>query len=316
MIRLLVTRAVLGGVTLLVTLVLVFVLVRMAPSDPAAVLLRDDATADQIEYVRQLWGLDRPIAEQFVVYVGNLLHGDAGFSYQYRRTSGNTADSGISALSLVVARLPATAQLAGLALLISIAVAIPLGVLTALKQDSFLDHAVLSVSLVLSSFPNFWIGLQLIILVALGLGIVPTGGIGTPQHLILPALTLSAHFCVVLTRLTRTEMVRALRSDYVVTARSKGLSERAVAIRHALRNTLIPLVTVIGLRLGGLLTGAVVVETLFRYPGIGALMIDAIAARDYPIVQVIVPWTAVVFIAMNILVDVLYGVVDPRVRVA
>jgi peptide/nickel transport system permease protein len=311
MTRVLVQRALLGGFTLVVSMILVFVILRMIPSDPAAVLLREDATEEQIEYVRRLWGLDKPVYEQFLIYVGNLLRGDAGESYQFQRTAG---EPGTPAFELVASRVPATIQLAFAALVLSILISIPLGVLTAIKPDSPIDHAVLTGTIMLSSLPNFWIGMQLILLFGLGLGLLPTGGFGTPQHVILPAITLALPFSVVLTRLTRTETGRVLRSDYIRTATAKGLSPRTVLWGHALRNALIPLVIIIGLRLGGLLNGAVVVETLFRWPGVGRLMIDAIAARDYPIVQVIVPFTALVFVVINFAVDVINGWVDPRVR--
>lgn len=311
MMRVLVQRALLGGITLVVSLVLVFTILRLVPSDPASVLLRDDATPEQIEYVRQLWGLDQPVYVQFFVYVGNLLRGDAGDSYQFQRTAG---ERGTPAFELVVSRISATVELAFAALAISILVAIPLGVLTALKADSPFDHAVLSVTILLSSLPNFWIGMQMILLFGLGLGVLPTGGFGTPQHVILPAVTLALPFIVVLTRMTRTETARVLRSDFVRTANAKGLPPRTVLWGHALRNAMIPLVVIIGLRLGGLLNGAVVVETLFRWPGIGRLMIEAISARDYPIVQVIVPLTALIFVVINFAVDVVNGWVDPRVR--
>lgn len=312
MARMIVKRALLGLLTMVVSLVLVFVIVRVIPSDPAAVLLRDDATPEQIEQVRRHWGLDRSIAEQFAVYVVNLLHGDAGESYQFLRTAGV---AGTPAFGLVVDRIPATIWLSFAALILAIGVGIPLGVYAGLKPDSWLDRLVLGITILLTSLPSFWIGMLLILGLALGLGALPTGGSETPQHIVLPAVTLALPFAAILARLTRTEMARVLRAEYVTTARAKGLPGSTVLWRHALRNALIPLVTVIGLRLSHLLNGAVVVETLFRWPGVGRLMIDSIAARDYPVVQVIVPLTAVLFVAVNIVVDVLYGVIDPRVRV-
>lgn len=313
MVRMLVNRTLLGGLTLVVSLVLVFVIVRVIPSDPAAVLLRDDATPEQIDQVRRLWGLDRPIPEQFAVYVGNLLRGNAGESYQFQRDAGV---AGTSAFALVIDRIPATVQLALSALVLAIAIGVPLGAYTALKPDSWLDHATLGITILLTSLPSFWTGMLLILLFGLVLGVLPTGGTGTPLHVVLPAVTLALPFAAVLARLARTEMARVLRTEYIVTARAKGLPGQRVLWRHALRNALIPLVTVIGLRLGHLLNGAVVVETLFRWPGVGRLMIDAIGARDYPVVQVIVPLTAALFVLVNILVDMVYGIVDPRVRAA
>jgi len=311
MTRYLVLRVIQGVFTFLVTMLLVFGMLRVIPSDPAAVLLRDDATPEQIAHVRQLWGLDQPIQVQFVVYLGNLLRGDAGDSFQYQYTAGT---AGTPAFGLVISRLPATVQLAVVALLISIVVSIPLGIITALKRDTLLDHLVTGAVLMFGSLPNFWIGMQLILFFGLSLHLLPTNGFGTPQHVILPAVTLAVPFSVVLIRMTRTEMGRALQADYVRTANSKGLPLRVVLVRHALRNVLIPLVTIIGLRLGTLLNGAVVVETLFGWPGLGRLMIESISARDYPVIQVIVPLAALLFVATNLLVDLMYGWVDPRVK--
>ncbi|CAG0954557.1 Glutathione transport system permease protein GsiC [Anaerolineae bacterium] len=301
-----------GLLTLVAVLVLVFLLIRVVPSDPAAMLVPEDAPPEMVEYVRHLWGLDRPIHEQFATYVINMLSGNAGDSYQYSSLS--RGSSGTPAFGLVMSRLPNTLLLALITLALSVSIAVPLGVITALNADSWLDHTVFSISMMLTSLPNFFVGIMLIYIFALWLGILPTGGIGKPENLVLPAVVLSLHFTVTLTRLTRTEMGRVLRSDYITTANAKGLSKRIVFWKHALKNVMIPLVTVIGLRLGGLFNGAVVVETMFRWPGIGKMMVDAIAARDYPIVQVIVPLSAIVFVGINILVDLIYGLVDPRVR--
>jgi ABC-type dipeptide/oligopeptide/nickel transport system permease component len=312
MITLLIRRTLLGLVTLVVTLVLIFLMVRLLPGNPAAVLLRDDASPEQVAYINELWGLNEPIPQQFLIYVGNLLRGNAGDSYQYQSTAGSP---GTPAIGLVLSRVPATIELAVVSILISVAVAVPLGILTALRRDTVLDHATTTSALLLGSLPNFWIGMQLILLFGVILGILPTSGAGTPQHVILPAVTLAIPFMVVMLRLTRTEVARVLRAEYITTARAKGLKGNTVLIRHALRNAMIPLVTVMGLRLGGLLNGAVVVETLFGWPGVGRLMIDAIDARDYPLIQVLVPFSAVVFVIINISVDIIYGFLDPRVKV-
>jgi peptide/nickel transport system permease protein len=308
----LVERVLKGLVTLFTVLVLVFLLVRVAPSDPAASLVPADAPPEMAEYVRHLWGLDRPMPEQFVLYVANLLQGNGGDSYQYSSLS--RGQGGTPAFGLVLSRLPNTLLLAFAALCLSVIIGVPVGMLTALKAGSWFDNSVFTVSMLLASFPGFFIGIGLIFIFSLGLKLLPTGGIDTPQSLVLPAVTLSIHFAVVLARLTRTELGRVLKSEFITTARAKGLAERAVFWRHALKNVLIPLVTVIGLRLGGLFNGAVVVETLFRWPGIGKLMVDAIGTRDYPVIQVIVPMGAVVFVTINIAVDLIYGWVDPRVR--
>jgi peptide/nickel transport system permease protein len=313
LIRLLLVAILRGCVILFVTLLLVFVILRMLPSDPALMLLQRDATPEQIAQVRQLWGLDQPVYVQFWVYLSNLIRGDAGNSFQYSVDPGSR---GIPALALVLSRFPATVELALVSLAISFLVSVPLGMLTAVKRDTFLDHAVLSAVLLIGSLPNFLIGLLFIFYFALVLGVLPTGGTGSPLHIVLPALTLALHFSVILVRLTHTEVTRALNSDYVRTARSKGLANWAVVWGHAMKNAALPLVTVTGLRLGSLLNGAVVVETLFGWPGIGRLMIEAIAARDYPVIQVIVPLSALMFVVTNIVVDLMYAVLDPRVRMA
>jgi ABC-type dipeptide/oligopeptide/nickel transport system permease component len=309
---LLIRRTLLGVLTLIVTLILVFAMVRLLPGNPAAVLLRDDATPEQVAYISELWGLDKPIPVQFVIYLGNLLRGDAGDSYQYQSTAGSP---GTPAIGLVLSRVPATIQLAVVSVLMSIVVAVPLGILTAVWRDSWLDHATVTSTLLLGSLPNFWIGMQLILFFGVVHRLLPTSGSGTPQHIILPAITLALPFMVILLRLTRTEVARVLQAEYITTARSKGLPPRTVLVRHALRNAMIPLVTIMGLRLGGLLNGAVVVETLFGWPGLGRLMIEAIEARDYPLIQVIVPLSAVIFVIVNVSVDIMYGLLDPRVKV-
>lgn len=301
----------LAVLTMFVTLVIVFGALRILPSNPAALLLGDSATPEQIRQVTELWGLDKPIAEQFVVYLKNLLTGNAGFSFQYTAFA---EKQGIPVAGIVLGRVPYTIILSLVALAIAILVAVPLGILTASKADGVVDHTVMAGSLVLTSLPNFWVGLLLIELFSLNLGWLPSGGAGTIAHAILPAVMQALPFIVVLTRLTRTEVARAMRSDYVATARAKGLHERSILWRHALPNVAIPLVTIIGVRLGGFLNGSLVIETLFRWPGIGSLMINSIGSRDYPVIQFLVPLAAVVMIALNFLTDMIYGLVDPRVR--
>lgn len=309
MTRLIVIRFLRGVITIICTVIITFVMIRILPGDPASVLLRQDATPAQVEAARHLWGFDRPIPEQFAIYLGNLVRGDAGNSFIFPTVQ-------IKVTDLVFERLPNTILLALLSLFVAVAIAIPLGMITAIKAGSFLDNAVLAISLTLTAFPNFFIGMLLIYFFALFLKILPTGGIGTPQNLILPVISLALPFIASLTRVTRTEMGRILRSEYITTARAKGLASPMIMYRHALRNTLIPLVTIIGLRLGALLGGAVIVETLYRWPGIGSLMNQAIQSRDYPTVQFLVPLAALIFVLANFIVDILYGVLDPRVRKA
>ena len=293
------------------TVLLVFVIIRLIPSDPAAMLLLADATPEQIAKLRALWGLDQSIPYQFLTYVTNLVQGNAGDSYQYQRIAGLP---GTPAFGLVLERLPATGWLALVAITISMTIAIPLGIATALKPDGMFDTIVLAITSFLTAIPSFFMGMLLILFFSLKLRLLPTGGNDTGASVLLPAITLALHFSAVLLRVTRTEMGRVLQSEYILTARAKGLRSYTVVFIHAFKNVLIPLITIIGLRLGDLLSGAVVVESLFRWPGVGNLMIDSIIARDYPVVQVVIPMAAVIFVAINVTVDLLYGLADPRVR--
>ncbi|MGI6404392.1 MAG: ABC transporter permease [Oscillospiraceae bacterium] len=218
-----------------------------------------------------------------------------------------------SSLRLVLARIPNTLILALTALIITVLGSVPIGVYTAKKPGGLLDNIVSSTGFILKALPLFFVGIMLMLFFGLKLKWLPTGGTGSFLHLLLPAITLSSHEVVTLTRLTRTEVGRVLRSDHIRTAKAKGLSSNMVLYKHALRNVSIPLVTNIGLRLGKLINGAVVVETLFRWPGIGSLLITSLNARDYPVIQVLIPYAAFVFVVVNLLVDLLYGVLDPRV---
>ncbi|MCJ7873373.1 ABC transporter permease [Phaeobacter sp. J2-8] len=304
-------RLLLGAVTLFFTLTLVFVIIRMVPSDPATVLMMGEATPEQLDRLRELWGLDKSIVEQFFIYLANLVQGNAGDSYQFQRVAGMP---GVPVFDLVMNRLPATGYLALVAIIFSMLIALPLGILAALFPDSILDKLVLILASVLASVPAFFSGMLLMLFFSLTLRILPTGGYDSPQSVILPALALSFSFSAVLLRVTRTEMARIMRSEFIQSARAKGLRSWRIVLVHALKNAMIPLLTIIGLRFGDLLAGSVVVETLFRWPGIGGLMIDSIIARDYPVVQLVIPLAALAFIIVNITVDVLFGALDPRLR--
>lgn len=303
----------LSVLTLFITLVLVFVLLRVVPDNPAAIMLGDTATPEAVAQITRLWGLDKPLPEQFVIYVLNLLSGDAGISFQYS-TPGSPV--GITVWEIVMGRLPYTIALALSSLALSVLVAVPLGVLSASKADTALDHSIATGGIIVNSIPHFWLALILIELVSVHLHWLPSGGAAGPLSLILPSIMLSISFVVLLTRVTRTEIVRIMASDYVRTARAKGLSEQQVLWRHALPNAMLPLVTLIGLRLGGLLNGAVVMESIFRWPGVGSLMLNSIGTRDYPTIQFLVPLTAFAFILLNFLTDMIYEMVDPRLRKA
>ena len=286
-------------------------LIRLAPGDPASILAGSmDEDEEFVASLREAWGLDKPPIVQFGVYVKNLLTGNLGYSYQYL-VQGNPNQP---VIRLISQRLPRTFILAGSVILFSIIIAIPLGTICALKPGSWFDNLVFSIQMTITSVPNFYIGMILIALLAVRWKLLPTGGYGDFHSFIMPMLCLSFRYVVSFTRTTRTELGQILSSDYLRTAKAKGLSKIAVLFKHGLRNVLIPIVTMIGTRLGGLLTGAVYVETLFRYYGVGELLITAISARDYPTIQAVIPYISIVFVVVNLLVDMTYFALDPRIR--
>ena len=281
---------------------LVFVVLRLT-GDPAMMVAPPGATLDDLAAIRRDLGLDRSIAAQYVEFLRKLAVGDLGESFRYRRP----------ALEIVTERAGATVQLALAAQLLAIAVAIPLGVISAIRRDTWLDAALTGLATLGQSIPNFWLGLMAIVVFAVHLGWLPTSGRGGWLHLVLPAITLSSYSMASLTRLMRSSVLEVLGSDYVRTARAKGLSAGSVLFKHALKNALIPVVTLTGLQLGVLLSGAVIVETVFAWPGIGRLTIEAIHTRDYPLVQAGVVLMAMLFVVVNQGVDLCYRWLDPRV---
>ncbi|CAN5873488.1 MAG: ABC transporter permease [Gemmatimonadota bacterium] len=287
---------------------LAFSLANLAPGDPAQlILLRQTGelpTEEAVQRLREQLGLDDPFPVRYARWLADAAQGDLGTSYR----------TGEPVLGALLERFPATLQLAVAALLIGLSIGIPLGVLSAVRRDSGLDHASRVGVLLGASIPNFWLGYLFILLFAVVLGWLPVAGAGSWQHLVLPALTLGVGGAASLTRLTRSTVLEELQADYVRTARAKGLAERAVVMRHALRNALNPIVTLTGMRFGGLLAGAVVVETVFAWPGIGKFLVDAIYDRDYPTIQGFVLFTGTVFVLLNLLVDLGYAWLDPRVR--
>lgn len=282
----------------------VFLVLRLVPGDPAIVLLGPDADPAQIAALREQMGLDRSLVTQYGIYLGDVLRLDFGRSFRL----------GGDAMDLVVARVPATAQLASAALAISLVVGFPLGLVAALRPNTAVDRVVSVLSLVAQSAPTFWVGIVFILVFARGLTLLPSSGSGTWQHLVMPAVTLALPFVAILVRLTRSGLLEVMHEGYVQTARAKGLHERTVVLGHATRNALIPITTVVGLQFGTLLAGTVIVETVFAWPGVGRLLIDSISHRDYGVVQAAVLLIAAIFVLMNLLVDVLYGYLDPRVR--
>ena len=282
---------------------LVFVALRLS-GDPAATMLPGDATVDEVAALRRTLGLDRSLPAQYAAFLGSAVRGDFGDSFRHQQP----------AFGLVLERLPATLELAFAALLLAIAIALPLGVLSAVYRGRTADVLAMTFAVVGQATPYFWMGIMLILVVSVELGWLPTSGRGTWRHLILPAVTLGTHFAAALARLTRTSLLEVVGENFVTTARAKGLAERRVVLMHALKNAAVPVVTLIGLQFGTLLGGAVVTETIFAWPGVGRLAVQSIFARDYPVVQAGVLVLALSFVALNLLVDVLYGALDPRIR--
>ena len=284
--------------------VLVFFLLRLAPGDPVSLLLSETASPEQMEAVREKWGLNKPIPVQYMVFLGRALQGDLGDSLFFQQP----------ALKVLLERMPATLQLSAMALLFSLAVAIPIGMMSALKRDTIWDYLGTGLAMLGQAIPPYWLGIMLILIFSVGLGWFPTSGRGTVWHLVLPAITLGSVLMALVTRLVRSGMLDVLGEDYIRTARAKGLHERRVIVRHALRNILIPLVTVVGLQLGALFGGAVITESIFAWPGVGRLALQAINARDYPLVQASVLFISVVYVFLNLAIDILYVYLDPRIR--
>ena len=267
-------------------------------------ILGSDATQEEIDALRAEMGLDRSIVAQYGIFLGDMVQGDFGDSYRQQT----------DAMGLVLERLPATIKLAVAALSIAVVVGIPLGLIAALRVNGFVDRAVSAVSLMLQSLPGFWVGIVFILVFSRTLQWFPSGGSGSWKHLVLPAVTLALPFIAILTRMTRSGLLEVINESYIQTARAKGLSERIVIFPHAMRNALIPIVTVVGLQFGQLLGGAVIIETVFAWTGVGRLLIDAIGQHDYNVVQAAIVVIATFFVVINLIVDLLYGYLDPRVR--
>ena len=282
----------------------VFGLLHLTPGDPASLMLGEQATPEQIRDLRHALGLDEPLVTQYAWFLGHAVRGDFGASIRAQRP----------ALEVVLERLPATLLLTAGAFTFALCVGLPIGVISAVKRLSLWDHGSMALALMGQSMPVFWLGLMLIVVFSVHLRWLPVSGAGGPEHLVLPAVTLGTFLIGLIIRLTRSSMLDVLGQDYVRTARAKGLAERAVIVRHALRNALIPVVTLLGLQLGMLLGGAVITETVFAWPGVGMVTVTAIYQHDYPVVQCAVFISAVLVVSINWAVDVLYHVLDPRIR--
>lgn len=283
---------------------MVFLLVHIVPGDPVEQMLGEGARLEDLTQLRHALGLDLPIGVQYGRYLGGVLRGDLGQSLRFQQP----------VLRVVLERYPATLELAVVALLVCAAISIPAGVVAAHRRGSSTDRTVSVLTLLGLSVPNFALGPVLILLFSVELGWLPVSGRGGVPHLVLPAITLGAALAAILARMVRTSMIEELSSDYVRTARAKGLPERVVLFRHAFRNALIPVITILGLQFGTLLAGTIVTETIFSWPGIGRLAVQAIEARDYPLLQGCILVIAVSYVVVNLATDVVYALVDPRVR--
>jgi peptide/nickel transport system permease protein len=293
-----------SALVVLLSLTAVFGMVRLG-GDPVLLFLPMDIQAKDVNEIRQRLGFNDPLLVQYGRFMAGAVRGDFGESLRYRR----------DAFGLVLERLPATLLLAGAAMALTLVAAVPLGVLTAVRRDTLVDHAGTLATVLGQATPGFWLGLMLIYLFAVQLRWLPTGGYGTLAQLIMPAVVLAAFYSARVARLTRSAVLEVLGEEYVKTARAKGLSEGRVIGKHTLRNAAIPIVTLAGLEAGQLLGGAVVTETIFAWPGLGRLTVQALLNRDFPVVMAAVSFTSVVYTLMNLVVDLAYGWLDPRVRV-
>jgi len=297
--RLLLTIPVLIGVA-----TLVFSLIHLVPGDPVQAMLGESASPQDVAQLRTKLGLDRPLYEQYVTFAAGVVRGDLGVSLRTNQP----------VTTVIFERMPATMELAVSAMVVAIVFAIPLGIIAAVRKDTRIDHAATTLALVGISMPTFWLGPLLAIIFSVWLGWFPVSGRGTLANLVLPAITLGAPLAAILARMTRASVLEELRELYVLAARARGVSEARAVLAHAFRNSLIPIVTVIGLQFGAVLTGAVITETIFAWPGVGRLLVQSISARDYPAVQGCILLIALTYVSMNLLIDVLYGFLDPRIR--
>lgn len=297
--RVLLALPVLAGVA-----TLVFSLLHLVPGDPAEVMLGEGASPQEVAELRGKLGLNRPLLAQYAAFLRGVAAGDLGTSFR----------TGQPVAAMIAERMPATAELALASVAVAIIVAVPLGVLAAVRRGTALDHAAMTVALVGVSIPNFWLGPVLAIVFAVALGWLPVSGRGTPAHLVLPAVSLGLALAAILARMTRASLLDELGALYVRAARARGVSRGRAVAGHALRNSLIPVITIVALQVGAVLTGTVITETIFAWPGIGRLLIQSIGFRDYPVVQGCILLIAATYVTVNLLTDLAYGWLDPRIR--
>ena len=304
MIRYVARRIVLTVPVLIGVATLVFALIHLVPGDPARSMLGDGASDADVAELRTRLGLDQPLLTQYAEFMSGLARGDLGTSFR----------TGQAVTAAIIERVPATVELALAAMAVAMLVALPLGVMAAVRRGSAIDHAAMTIALAGISIPNFWLGPMLAIVFAVSLGLFPVSGRGGWESLVLPAVSLGAALAAILARMTRASLLEELRELYVRAAEARGVSRARAILGHALRNSLIPLVTIIGLQFGAVLTGAVITETIFAWPGVGRLLIQSIGFRDYPLVQGCILLIAVTYVSVNLMTDLLYGALDPRIR--
>ena len=293
-----------SALTLVGVSLFVFVILRVIPGDPAKMLLPEGAPQSAVEELNRALGLKEPIWVQYAIFLRSVARGDFGQSFQYKAP----------ALRVVVERVPATIELALTAMLLTVLFGVSIGVLAAVRRGTGYDYAGTVLAVLGQSLPNFWLGIMLVLLFGVTLRWLPTSGFQGWQYLILPSITLAAFPTALVARLTRSSLLEILGQEYIRTGRAKGLGERAVILRHALRNATIPLLTLLGLQIGTLLGGAVITESVFAWPGMGKLVVDAIFFRDFPVVQTVLILSATIFVVINLVIDLLYTVLDPRIR--
>ena len=297
--RLLLTVPVLLGVA-----TLVFSLIHVIPGDPAQAMLGETASSSDVADLRQRLGLDRPLPVQYAAFLGGLLRGDLGRSLR----------TGEPVSTQIAERIPATFELAIAAMIVAVGVALPLGIAAAVWRRTLVDHVAMTAAMAGVAIPNFWLGPLLAIVFGVELGWLPVSGSGGLEHLVLPAVSLGGALAAIVARMTRATLLEELRQPYVQAARARGASRTWAVIGHAFRNSLVPVVTIVGLQFGAVLTGAVITETIFSWPGVGRLLIQSISFRDYPVVQGCILLIAVTYVAVNLATDLLYSVLDPRIR--
>ena len=284
--------------------IIAFVLVRLAPGNPAQLMLGPSATPESLAAMEQRMGLDKPYIVQYLMYMKNVLHGDLGYSYQFS----------MSCNKLIFGRLPATAELSFWGFLVICIIAFPLGILAGIKKGSFMDALAIFVSLLGQAISPVWLALLMILFFGVKLGWLPTQGHGTFRHVVMPAIVMGLQFCSLATSMLRSGMMDTLQQDYITATRARGIPRRQIYTKYALKNAILPVITVLGNNLGGMMAGSMVVETIFNWPGIGELAIRAINLRDFQLVQSILLVSAAIFVVINLIVDILYTVVDKRIE--